>query len=148
MIVYSLAMLLLLLVALFALQGDDLASELPRRLRQTRRRTIVAWSLAVPAIAERLLMIVSPTASLILAGSISWLLIFAFVTWSFLRSVLQTKEVTGETISMSISVYLLFGITWGLLYAVIYHSHPAAFSFGTTAPPDPSTCLPSSSTSA
>jgi hypothetical protein len=41
-----------------------------------------------------------------------------------LRKFLRQKTVTAETISMSISVYLLMGITWGLLYVVIYERHP------------------------
>ena len=37
---------------------------------------------------------------------------------------------------MSISVYLLMGIAWGLLYAVMYERHPQAFSFpGSNGPP-------------
>ena len=47
-------------------------------------------------------------------GSISWLLFLAFITWNELRAVLRQREVTSETISMSISVYLLLGLTWGL----------------------------------
>ena len=57
---------------------------------------------------------------------------FAYVTWSQFRSLLKQREVTGETISMSISVYLLLGLTWGLLYIVIFTRHPEAFSFGTS----------------
>ena len=33
---------------------------------------------------------------------------------------------------MSISVYLLLGLTWGLLYIVIFTNHPEAFSFGSS----------------
>ncbi len=35
---------------------------------------------------------------------------------------------------MSIPVYLLLGLTWGLLYIVMSQLHPGAFSFGGTAP--------------
>jgi voltage-gated potassium channel len=34
---------------------------------------------------------------------------------------------------MAISVYLLLGLTWGLLYIVILQYHPEAFSFGGSA---------------
>jgi hypothetical protein len=63
-------------------------------------------------------------------GAFSWLLFFVYVTWSQLRSLLKQREVTGETISMSISIYLLLGMSWGLLYIVIFTRHPDAFSFG------------------
>ena len=69
-------------------------------------------------------------ASLYLAGSIWWLLLFGFITWNELRAVLRQKEVTGEIISMSISVYLLFGLTLGLFYIVLHDLQPNAFSFG------------------
>lgn len=59
----------------------------------------------------------------------SWLLFSSFITWNELRAVLRQKVVTRETISMSISVYLLFGLTWGFLYILIFQRHPDAFSF-------------------
>ena len=60
-------------------------------------------------------------------GSICWLLFVLFVTESELRSVLKQREVTGETICMAISVYLLLGFTWALLYAVMFQLHPDSF---------------------
>jgi hypothetical protein len=65
-------------------------------------------------------------------ASFSWLLFFVYVAWSQLRSLLKQREVTGETISMSISIYLLLGMCWGLLYIVIFTRHPDAFSFGSS----------------
>ena len=62
-------------------------------------------------------------------GSISWLLFFAFITWNELRGVLKQREVTSETISMSISVYLLMGFTWGFLYSSDLSTAAHAFSF-------------------
>jgi len=41
---------------------------------------------------------------------------------------LKQREITSETISMSISVYLLFALTWGILYSTIYQLQPNAFS--------------------
>jgi voltage-gated potassium channel len=43
---------------------------------------------------------------------------------------------------MSISVYLLMGITWGLLYVLIYARHPQAFNFPGSAPPLGDTIFP------
>jgi amino acid transporter len=67
-------------------------------------------------------------------GAVSWLLFFCYVTWSQLRSLLKQREVTGETISMSISIYLLIGTCWGILYIVIFTRHPEAFQFATPTP--------------
>jgi voltage-gated potassium channel len=33
---------------------------------------------------------------------------------------------------MSISIYLLLGLCWGILYIVIFTRHPEAFGFGTS----------------
>jgi voltage-gated potassium channel len=63
-----------------------------------------------------------------MAVTISWLLFVVFIAGSQLRSVLRQREVTGETICMAVSVYLLFGFAWALLYAIIYQRHPEAFS--------------------
>ena len=132
-VVYSIAVLFLLLVALYTIQVDELVGEREVLLAQRKRRSIVGWALAVLAIAERLIAIFAPSAELYKAGTICWLLFVAFVTWTELRSVLKQKEITSETISMAISVYLLLGLTWGLLYIVILQYHPQSFNFGASA---------------
>jgi hypothetical protein len=133
--VFSISFLILMVIALYTIQVDELVGERDLLLTQRRRRTIVVWTLAVLAIAERLGMLFAPSAQLYLVGSMSWLLFFSFVTWAELRSVLKQKRVTSETISMSISVYLLIGLSWGLLYAVIFQHQPEAFAFGASARP-------------
>jgi hypothetical protein len=94
----------------------------------------VGWALAALAIAERVVMVVAPSPGLYLVGSVTWLLVLGFVTGTELRSVLRQKEVTGETISMSISVYLLLGLNWALLYGVIFELQPGAFRFDDSSP--------------
>jgi voltage-gated potassium channel len=133
-ILFSLAILLVMLVALLTIQVDDLVGEREALLVQRRRRSFVGWALAVPAVVERLWAFFAPSPRLYLVGSVSWLLFFSYVTWSLLRSLLKQREVTGETISMSISIYLLLGVSWALLYVVIFLRHPEAFQFATPAP--------------
>lgn len=135
-IVFSLAMLLVMLVALLAVQADDLVGEREALLVQRRRRSYVGWALAVPAVAVRIWLFFAPDPRLLQVGSGCWLIFFCFVTWSQLRSVLKQREITGETISMSISIYLLLGICWALLYIVIFTRHPEAFQFTTALPGD------------
>ena len=133
--VFSIALLVLMLFSLYTIQVDDLVGEREVLLAQKRRRSIVGWVLAAVGIAERLGTIVAPSPQLYMIGAISWFLFFAFVTVTELRSVLKYKEVTSETISMSISVYLLLGLTWGLLYVVIFAFQPQAFGFGSSPAP-------------
>jgi amino acid transporter len=134
--VFSIVLLVTLLFALYAIQVDDLLGERETLLAQRKRRSIIGWALAVPAIAERLAIIYAPSPAVYLAGTTLWLLLFIFVTWHLLRGVLRQREITSETISMSISVYLLLGFTWGLFYIVLHHVQPLAFNLGSPPAPD------------
>ena len=132
---FSSILLLLLVFALYAIQVDELVGERETLLAQRRRRSMIGWALAVPAIVGRLGLIFVPSPALYLAATTLWLLLFAFITWHLLRGVLRQKEITSETISMSISVYLLLGFTWGLFYIVLHHVQPLALSFGSAPTP-------------
>jgi hypothetical protein len=127
--VFSLMILAILIVGLYTIQVDELIGEERKLIAERRRRRIIGWVLATVATAERLSMFLSPRPQLGIIGSLSWLLFFGFITWQELRAVLRQREITGETISMSISVYLLMGLTWGFLYSLIYQLEPHAFSF-------------------
>jgi hypothetical protein len=128
--VFSITLLLLLMVAVYNINVDELVGERKTLLAERRRRNIIVWALAVPAVLDRFAVVFAPSRSRYLAGAICWLLLFAFITWYELRGVLRQKEVTSETISMSISVYLLIGFTWALFYIVLHVVQPLAFSLG------------------
>src|SRR5712691_3691305 len=68
--IFSLAMLLLLLLALYNINVDELVGERKALLAQNRRRRIIGWTLAVPAILERFAIALAPSHSLYLSGSI------------------------------------------------------------------------------
>lgn len=133
-LMYSGAMLALLLMALYNIDVDELVGDRDLLLARNRKRRIVGWALGVSAIAARLIVTFAPGRSLYLADSIVWLLLFGFITWNELRAVLKQREITREVISMSISTYLLFGLTFGLFYIVLHDLQPNAFSFGSGAP--------------
>jgi hypothetical protein len=128
--VFSLAMVVLLLVALYAISLDELVGDRERLLVRRRRRHVMAWVLAVPAIVERIVVTIWPNPRFYLVSAVCWMLFLGYVTWVELRSVLEQRQVTGETISMAISVYLLIGITWGMLYYAMFELDPRALSFG------------------
>jgi hypothetical protein len=130
--IFSIVIMAVLILGLYTIQVDELVGEERKLLAERKRRSIIGWVLALAAMAERLSMFVSPNHQLGVVGSICWLLFFAFITWNELRAVLRQREVTSETISMSISVYLLLGLTWGFLYSLIYLLEPHAFSFAAT----------------
>jgi hypothetical protein len=128
--VFSVMVALVLMVALYTIQVDELLGDRERLLRQRKKGGLVGWTLAIVAVIFRLGDIVSPSHQLATASSISLLLFFGFVALTELRAVLKQRTVTRETISMSISVYLLFGLTWGLFYILLFDLQPHAFSFG------------------
>ena len=130
LVAFNLALLSLLVVSLYTIQVDELAGERETLLAQRRRQSIIAWLLIVPALADRLAIMFMPSRPVVIAGTNFWLLFFSFITWSELRAVVKQREVTGETIAMSISVYLLLGLTWACLYIVLYYLQPNAFNFG------------------
>ena len=127
---FSATILVVLLLALYAIQIDELVGEPGILPAARRRRNRVGWGLAMLAFVERVAVVVVQNRELSVAGAVGWLALLCFVTWNLWRSVLRQKQVTGETISLAISIYLLFGLTWGLLYAVIFECQPQAFSFG------------------
>ena len=127
-LVFGIALVVLLLVALYNINVDELVGERDRLLVQNRRRRILGWTLASIAAVQRIATFFIQSPMLNIVGSICWLLFILFVTLSELRSVLKQKEVTGETICMAMSVYLLLGFCWAFLYAIMFELHPESFS--------------------
>jgi len=139
--VFSVVLVLLLLLALYNINVDEMVGEKGRLLAQSRRRRIIGWVLATAAGAARASIFFAESPTLDLVGTICTLLFVAFVTLSELRSVLKQKEVTSETICMAISVYLFLGFTWTLLYSVIFLLHPESFGDLPAATPGHPTAL-------
>lgn len=136
-VLFSAAILILAIIGLYNINVDDLMGEREHLLAQGRRRRRIGWFLVAAAFIERLGVAYAHSHLVDLTGSIAWFALMAFVTWHMLRGVLRQKSVTSETISMSISVYLLLAFTWGLLYAVIFLLQPGAFSIAGLPPPTP-----------
>jgi amino acid transporter len=132
---YSVVIMLVLMVALYTIQVDELLGDREVLLKQRKTRATVGWALAIVAIVLRLTIVVSPNHEIATAGAISWLLFFGFVTLTELRGVLKQKQITRESISMAVSVYLLIGLTWGLFFILLFDFQPHAFSFGSAPVP-------------
>ncbi len=144
-IVFSFALVFVMLVSLYNVQVDELIGDREALLVQKKRRSKIGWLLAIPAVGERIALVVVHNHYLVVTGLIFWILFFLYITFSELRAVLKERDVTGETISLSVSIYLLIGLTWGMLYIVLYSVQPHAFSFGSSpssASPSPSEIFP------
>lgn len=59
------------------------------------------------------------------------ILFLGFTTWILLQHLMQAEEVDGDTLYGAVSVYLLLGIAWALLYGVIETLQPGSFNLGT-----------------
>jgi hypothetical protein len=106
LIVFTAALMVLVIIGLYNVNVDELMEERENPVAQ-RRRAVIGLTLVAAAFAERLaVLFYVHNHWLDLIGSTGWLLMFSFVTWSMLRNVLRQKEVTSDTISASISVYL------------------------------------------
>jgi hypothetical protein len=66
--VFGIAMVLLLLVALYNINVDELVGERGRLLAQSRRRRILGWALAAAAAMERIAIIFVHNSTLDLVG--------------------------------------------------------------------------------
>jgi hypothetical protein len=133
--IYSILVMLVLMVAVYTIQVDELLGDRKLLVQQRKTRGFVGWALAIVAIVLHLGLLASPSHKLAMASSLSLLLFFGFVALTELRAVLRQRTVTGETISMSISVYLLFGLTWGFFYIALFEIQPNAFSLGGASTP-------------
>jgi hypothetical protein len=126
---FSALLLVVLLGSLLSLEIDNPAGAPKTWARRRRWWRLLVAALALLAIGERAWIVLVPNPVLLRWSTLCWGLLFFYVTWSQLRRLLRKTEITGKTISMSISIYLLFGLSWGLLYVVIFQSQPSAFYF-------------------
>jgi hypothetical protein len=140
--VFGVALVFLLLIALYNINVDELVGERGRLLAQGRRRRIYGWALGIAAAVARVAAFFVHSQVLNLVETVCWLLFALFVTLSQLRSVLKQREVTSETICMAVSVYLFLAFTWTFLYGAMFLLHPGSFAGLVTSKPGQPTELP------
>ena len=135
--VFGVVLILVLLIALFNINVDEMVGEKNRLAAQNRRRRFFGWILAAAAMSERVAVMFVHNRTLNLVGSFCWLIFIVYITWSQLRSLLKQREVTGQTICMAVTVYLLMGFSFALLFALMFERHPESFSgiLAANAPP-------------
>jgi voltage-gated potassium channel len=62
------------------------------------------------------------------------ILFFLFCIISILSFVFRQKEITQEVVSASVVVYLMIGISWAFVYAMLEQAAPGSFKIGDTPP--------------
>ena len=98
--------------------------------RSTTMR-MIAFILALPVLGGRWLIHFFPFEVLKLFALATGAAFVAFVVVRILLYVLRQTTVTSDTIFAALSVYLLVGLGWGLIYALIEQLIPGSFAFPT-----------------
>ena len=93
-------------------------------VRRFRRLSLVA---ALFILLGRLFFYIEPTRSVILIGTTLTVLYLIFACMGILRQVFARGRITRSRIEGAIAVYLLLGLTFGLVYALIFLVEPTAF---------------------
>ena len=88
-----------------------------------------AGLVAFAAIVMRWMTHIAPTPSILRWSSLASLIFMVLLTMVVLYNVfMDDKPVTGHLIRGAIAVYLLFGITWSILYGLLDKVLPQAFT--------------------
>lgn len=96
--------------------------------RSTTTRAVV-FILAVPVLAGRWLIHFFPIEAAAVFGLATGAAFVAFIVVRILLYVLRQTTVTSDTIFAALCVYLLFGLSWGLVYALVEQLSPGSFAF-------------------
>jgi Ion channel len=93
----------------------------------SRRELTFACILAVPTLAGRWLLGYHDNPVLMVAVMLCWVVFLGLTALVILRQVLGATRVTNDTISGAVCGYLLLGIIFAFLYAVIGLLYPGSF---------------------
>lgn len=99
-------------------------------MQRERLLLLLAALLGVSALLSRWIAILFPSAETSLVTTLVPFFFFAFFVIFLLRAVVTADEVTSDVIAGALSVYLLLGLTWSLLYQSLALVDQSAFSVG------------------
>lgn len=94
---------------------------------ETKRLFTIAIVLVVPVIAARWANHFLNNDSLALVIESFTMLFLVFTAGMILSHVLKDEKVTADKIYGALSVYLLIGVTWALLFSIVEGIRPASF---------------------
>lgn len=99
-------------------------------VRKRGRTTVIALSLAVPALALHGLGLASGWAQFAIIGHALEVLFLGFVVFITLGHLFTVERVTFDTICASLCAYLLIAVLWAVAYTLLYDFVPGSFAFG------------------
>jgi len=94
----------------------------------SRMKLIIALSLVVPAIIARWALIFFDDPVLVVVSKGSGMAFFAFNTITVLWHIMTEREITRDTIYGAICGYLLLGMSWGVMFALMEFVAPGSFT--------------------
>lgn len=95
--------------------------------KETRRSRTIAIVLAVPFFVLIWLYTLWENEILLISGRAFGLLFFLYITYLLLAQVLKTKIISIYVVMGGISIYLILGIIWALIYGLLDHLVPGSF---------------------
>jgi len=98
-------------------------------LSHQRWHVIVAIIFVLPTFALRSLAFYYRSDELMIIGNGFSFIFFMFIAVSIINEVFRSKTVNLNKINAAISAYLLIGISWAFLYAIIEYLEPNSFQF-------------------
>jgi hypothetical protein len=130
-----LSLLLLMLLSPYVegrrlvLEGLMVAVLLAGLYSVSRKRRLLWLSclLAIPTFLVKALSLLTAHQPLELASQVGAALLLSYTTALILWYVLAETEITRDTLSGAVCVYLLSGVTWMTLYRVLETLHPGSF---------------------
>ena len=99
--------------------------------KKTATRILFAL-LMVPVLVARWLLYLVPNDWVLVLGLGIGSAYIALVAARILLYVIKQQSISTETILAALSVYLLFGLSWGMIYAIIEQLSPRSFAFPAT----------------
>lgn len=97
-------------------------------LSTRRRHLVVALALAVPTAIAQAAALAAPRPPVLLAAVLVAVLFISYVIVVVLSAVLKGGKVDGDKIAGAISVYLLLGLAWAMIYSLAALLQPGAFN--------------------
>lgn len=95
---------------------------------QKRSHIIIAVILVIPTILSLWSKDIAISNTLITIGYICGVIVFAFAVISILRYIFSEQEVTRQTISAAVVVYLLLALMWTFIYRLMENLYPGSFA--------------------
>lgn len=96
---------------------------------QHRRIVIIAGILAIPAVIGKWAMHFRPSVPLGNLSDVAAIVFVAFVIFRMLRYIQRAQRVNNQVLGTGIATYLLIGILWSQVYALLDRQVPDSFAF-------------------